>query len=476
MTDRTWIDRLISLANVAPSDEMGDRLTDLVRDTVAVAAGARRRRTGAAGLDRVAIGPLPAGAAHVWGGGETTAPMQAAFLNGTSAEALDYQEVLIDGRNNGHAAVVIVPALLALAQDRGVAGPRLSGSLNVAFTANLMLMRALGRGHRAGAIGFRTTALGAPIAAALAGAHLIGLDPDRIAHATAIAACSLPAGLLAAMSPLNGSYSSDKDTAVGLSAQYAVQSVLLAEAGATGPTTPLTGHRGWLASFGFGTAEPEVLDLPPPVDAAAAYALKRYPANFGCQAAIRAALTVREHVAPGDIANVRIRVKTSSAQSLATKSIVNHLAARFSLAYSVASALVRGRCVLADFEQPALGNAAVLDLIDRCTIHGDAALEAIHHERGVFPGQVTVRHVDGSEFTAGFEGPWDGADESERSAGLAEKMHDLLGECADQVTRDLGRIGTTEGFGALTSALEALSHRSAVVGTQPICKHGEPTR
>lgn len=463
MSDQAWINRLLDEAGALLDDDDAGLVIDLVIDTVAVAAGARQRRVGAAGLDAAAISPLPNGIAHVWAGAGGTTPMQAAFLNGTAAEALDYQEVMIDGRNNGHAAVVIVPALIALAQDRGIAGPRLVQALNIAFVANLVLLRALGRGHRAGTVGFRTTSLGAPIAAALGGGYLLGLRRDQTAQAVAIAASALPAGLLAAMSPLNGSYSDDKDVAIGLGAQHAVQSILLAEAGATGPASPITGHRGWLASYGFDTARPEILAETLPERAVRSYAIKRYPANFGCQAVIRAALALRDQAAIDDIDDVRIRVKTSSAQSLSTKKIVNHLAARFSLAYAVASALARGHCVLDDFEPPALSDPVVLKLIDRCTIEGDAKLEAIHQDRGVFPGHVSIRRTDGSEIEAGFEGPWDGVSEAERSAGLAAKLHDLLGNEEMTIAAELRRIGEAEGLQSLNAALNRLSTGGAVV-------------
>ena len=463
MTDRAWVDRLLDHAASPIDDDDTRRVIDLVIDTVAVAAGARQRHVGAAGLDASAMNPLPNGPAHVWGGAGATTPMQAAFLNGTAAEALDFQEVMIAGRTNGHAAVVIVPALIALAQDRGIAGPRLVQAFNIAFVANLMLLRALGRGHRAGAVGFRTTSLGAPIAAALGGGHLVGLSRDQTAHAVAIAASALPAGLLAAMSPLNGSYSDDKDVAIGLGAQHAVQSVLLAEANATGPASPITGHRGWLASYGFDTAQPDVLAQTLPEHAVRAYAIKRYPANFGCQAVIRAALALRGQTTIDEIDAVHIRVKTSSAQSLSTKNIVNHLAARFSLAYAVASALARGRCVLDDFEPPALNDPTVLKLIDRCTIEGDAALEAIHQDRGIFPGHVSIRRTDGAELQAGHEGPWDGVGDAERSAGLAAKLHDLLGNKGTTIAAELQRIGEVEGLQALNAALNRLSTGGAVV-------------
>ncbi|MDP0995074.1 MmgE/PrpD family protein, partial [Klebsiella pneumoniae] len=101
---------------------------------------------------------------------------RAALLNGTAAEALDFQEVLINPRNNGHAAVVIIPAILALAEHHGVVGERLLRALWIAFAANISLAEALGRGHRSAQAGFRTTSLIAPVAAALGCSAL--LDDD----------------------------------------------------------------------------------------------------------------------------------------------------------------------------------------------------------------------------------------------------------------------------------------------------------
>jgi 2-methylcitrate dehydratase PrpD len=411
--DRQWVAGHLALLQAPLRDEVREVLGVLVADTVAIAGHARRERVGGTRIDRVLAGARADGCT-VWGADYRAAPADAAFLNGCAAEALDFQEVLINPRNNGHAAVVIVPALLALAEQRGVPGERLVRALWVAFAANIRLAEALGRGHRAGQAGFRTTSVVAPIAAALGAAALVGDAVDLALDSVAICAGSLSAGLLSSLSPQVGSYSQDKDFAVGFAARHAVQALLLAEAGGGGPGQPLSGEHGWLASFGFGTEQPQRLLGDPAAADLGSYAIKPYPACFGCQSAIRAALMLAERIPPARIDKVRIEVNQGSASSLSTRTIGNSLAARFSLPYAVSSALVRGRSGLADFEAAALDDPAVHALMRRVELSASPELTARQQATGGFPAVVTLFH-DGHEVSVqACDGPQDGLDAAGR--------------------------------------------------------------
>ena len=400
---------------------VSDHLALIAADTIAIAFGARANGVGATQVDR----PEPfAGSVSVWGG-EPAPALDAAFFNGTAAEALDFQEVLIEGRNNGHAAVVVVPALLALAEARTAPGERLCRALWIAMAANVILARTLGRGHRAGEVGFRTTSLTAPIAAALGAGFLLSDDPAVAANAAAIAAASLPAGLLAAMSPAAGDFSVDKDLSVGFSARHALHCAILAEAGATGPSNALIGPRSWLASYGFGTADADALASDPLGVDILAYALKFFPANFGCQCAIRLAIEVGRKLDPERVKRVEVRVKTSSAASLSTRDLTTHVAARFSLPYAVASAFLRRRSILADFEGDGFADAAVLAFMDRVSIEADDALETRHRSEGIFPAQMSVTMDDGSVESAALDRPQQGLERAEIGALFAQKVKSL---------------------------------------------------
>lgn len=429
-----FVDWCAILHATSPSAQATSRVLALIADTYAIARYARAGGIGATAIDGASAGAGRSGAGPVpvWGGGSGSAA-DAAFLNGCAAEALDFQEVLIDGRNNGHAAVVIVPALLALAAENNVQPGDVLAGLRTAFIANIALARALGRGHRRGTVGFRTTSLVAPIAAALGGAFMVGASAQRAGHAVALAATMLPAGLLAAMAPQSSDFTPDKDLAVGLSARHAVECVMLALAGTTGPADALAGPRGWLASFGFDDARPDVLAEAIDEDLLDRYAFKLYPANFGCQCAIRLALdaVARKDLAP--IATADVRVKTSSAQSLSSRTLSSHVGARFSLPYAVASAIVRGRSVLADFEGDALRAGNVLAFMDRIRLMGDDALEERHLAEGIFPASLKVIRTDGTMTEAGIDTPQDGMSEDQFRTAFLAKIASLCpaGEAAD---------------------------------------------
>lgn len=412
------------------------QLMRLVADTIAIATYARRQKTGACASDDFAA-PVH-GPAEIWGTERRTDPSTAAFLNGSAAEALDFQEVFIDGRNNGHAAVVIVPALVALDSLRqGADDDRLLRALRIAFTANAFLARALGRGHRDGQPGFRTTSLTAPIAAALAGGALLSDDPEIASHAAAICACSLPAGLLAAMAPDTGSFSVDKDLSVGFSARHALDCARLAANGATGPKSALSGPRSWLSSYGYGTGDESLLLGDPASVDLDRYALKLFPANYGCQCAIRNALELARDLSPEEVERMEVRVKSSSASSLSASTINTHVSARFSLKYAVASAFVRRRSVLADFEAEALSDRRVLDFMHRIDVQGDEGFQRQHVTEGVFPCSMALTTTDGRRLELSRVTPYDGQSPSERDAELADKIDQL---CDTRTSARLSRL------------------------------------
>lgn len=425
ISDRDWVRAHVEASKAPVSAADAHTIGRLVADTIAIASYARAHRVGGAAHDEAGL-LLGSEGCAVWGSQNKASPLDAAFLNGSAAEALDFQEVLLNGRNNGHAAVVIVPAVLALAQHRNATPNQVLRALRAGFAANIGLGEALGRAHRTEGRGFRTTSLTAAPAAALAAALLVSDDVETVLAATGIAACTLPAGLLTAMSPAEGSYSVDKDLSVGFSARHALHAALLAEGGARGPASPITGDKGWLASFASGSADRSYLETPPQDRDLSAYSVKLFPANFGCQAAIRSAMELGREFGSTAIERLEVKVKSSSAQSLSTRAIGNHLAARFSLPFAAASACVRERSILADFEGEAVSDPAVLTFMDRVTVEGDDALEARHLQLGIFPAHVLAWGADGLLGERAYDGPFDGMSDAESNAVFAAKVEALV--------------------------------------------------
>ena len=102
-------------------------------------------------------------------------------------------------------------------------------------------------------------------------------------------------------------------------------------------------------------------------------------------------LCTHNQFSPIDLEKVIVRVKADSAKTLATRNITNHMASRFSLPYAVASAIVRKEnSSMHDFEEPAIFDQDVLDLMNKIDIVADQELTNFHKQTGGFPAHVEM--------------------------------------------------------------------------------------
>jgi 2-methylcitrate dehydratase PrpD len=374
-------------------------VADLIFDTVGIAIGAFAggHESGIIPEDHVlaTVGNTGRGAT-LWSGRGTVPADQAALCNGTFAEVLDYQDTVVDPRNNGHAGVTIVPAAFAVAEREGRSGAELIAAVTAGLEVTIAVVRAVGRRHRSEGRGFRTTSIGAPLGAAVACGKLVRLGRDGLLNAMGLAGACAPNGLMPSLSPSNGSFGMDKDWVNGLAAQLGVNSADLAKRGMTASDRVVTGDRGIAASHAHGDAAALVAPKRGAPDIANV-ALKKYAACYGVHTAMEAAsgLAAENGLSPGDIDEVVVRIKADSAVTLGGRTIANHMAARFSLPYAVASAVCRGSgASMHDFDEPAIHDAAVLAYMDRVRVVADPELTRFHDETGGFPAHVEL-HAGG---------------------------------------------------------------------------------
>lgn len=112
------------------------------------------------------------------------APTQAAFVNGTASHALDYDDV--NYAMSGHPSVPLFPALFALAEAMDAGGDAVLGAFIAGYEFECRVGASLAPSHYAR--GFHATATIGALGAAVACAHLRGLNADQTAHAVGIAA------------------------------------------------------------------------------------------------------------------------------------------------------------------------------------------------------------------------------------------------------------------------------------------------
>jgi len=181
-----------------------------------------------------------AGRATAIGHAGSFGPYDAALINGTAAHGEDYDDTFEGGPV--HAGAVIVPAVLACAEARGVAGDRVLAG--VAAGAEIMCRMSLVAPQATHKACFHPTAVfGAP-AAAVAASVTLGLPAMQIAQAIGIAG-SLASGIIEYLA--DGSWT--KRLHAGEAAQSGIRAALLAEAGFTGPATVLEGQHGFYRAF-----------------------------------------------------------------------------------------------------------------------------------------------------------------------------------------------------------------------------------
>ncbi len=267
----------------------------------------------------------------------------AAFVNGVSGHALDYDDV--NRSAIGHPSVVILPAALAAAQGVGASGRALLEAYVLGVEVMTKLGRAMGTAHyRAG---WHATSTLGTLGAAMAAGKAFRLEPEALEHALAVA-----------VSEASGSRQNfgtmTKPFHPGHAARCGVLAARLARKGMTGDTEILEAPLGYFALFSYGEARVDgVRDaLGNPYDVLSpGMNVKRYPCCYATHRAADAILDlVREHeLRAGDVETAEVVVPPGGLEAVTRDRPRTGLEGKFSLPYVVAAAILDGRVTLDTF-------------------------------------------------------------------------------------------------------------------------------
>ena len=320
--------------------------------------------------------------------GQTAGAPDAAWINGVAAHALDYDDVAL----RGHPSTVLVPAILAEAEALDATGR----DMVVAFIAGYETWAELGRresGYHHGK-GWHPTGIFGAIAAAAACAYLRRLNPSQTAQAMALGA-SQSAGLMANFGTMT------KPFHAGRSAHAGVMAARLAEAGFTASLDALEHPQGFLAAV---SPEGQV-DRDGKAEGlgetwrimTTGLAVKKYPACYCTHRAIDGMLDlVREgDVKPGDVAGVTVTLSENFATILRNHLPQTGLAAKFSIEFAMACALIARRVGLAELTDGFVQQADVQALMPLVSVQLDPAPDP-GYPGAAFADQVTVRLKSGA--------------------------------------------------------------------------------
>ncbi|MFL6693444.1 MAG: MmgE/PrpD family protein [Ramlibacter sp.] len=256
--------------------------------------------------------------------------LQAALVNGTASHALDYDDVNL--AVPGHMSVAIIPALLALAEERGSTGAQFIGAFVAGYETACRIGKLVEPAHYAN--GFHATATIGSIGAAVACSHLLQLSSVQACHAVGIAATQA-AGLKSMFGTMT------KPLHAGLAAQAGARAALLARKGFTSRTDALECSQGFAAVHGTDFHIADALAEPKGGYHLLANLFKFHAACYSTHSTIDALKSLRqEHsLQPGAVASVRV-VAGEGCVICNVQAPSTALEAKFSLRVAAAFALL----------------------------------------------------------------------------------------------------------------------------------------
>jgi 2-methylcitrate dehydratase PrpD len=305
------------------------------------------------------LAPADGPATLHFGPRKATAP-EAAWINGTAAHALDYDDVSL----RGHPSTVLVPAILAEAETLNSSG----SDMITAYVAGYevwaeLALRETGLLHEKG---WHPTGLyGAPAAAA-ACAKLRKLDAEKSAIAIALGA-SQSSGLMSNFGTMT------KPFHAGKAAHAGIMAARLAEAGFTANTDALEHPRGFLHAISpLGnedrTSEPNAGKE----FAILTYGLgiKKYPMCYATHRAIDCVLDLI-HDSPiqaGDVKKISVSISDNASKVLRNKQPGTGLAAKFSIQFAMASGIIAKRVGLRELTDDFVQRPDVQDMMRKVEV------------------------------------------------------------------------------------------------------------
>ncbi len=423
------------------------RVRAVVADVFATMVAAASRPELAALRSALARGTGPA---SVIGRSAGTDATTAALLNGTLVAAQQLQEGHRLAR--GHPASHVVPAVVAVGEAQQASGRAVLSAILAGYEVGVRIGVAMGGTPP----GVHDIATWGSVGAAAGVAHLVGgAEPEPIAHAIDLAAS-------APMLP-------DARTVVAGATGQHVFLGLGAHAGAVWGVAAGTGLRGVPGTFErhFGRFVAPQLDCAALADPAAAVEpavlggyLKRHPTCahlHGVNDALERLLAHRA-LRPEDVERIEVRTYAAAA-TYAEPHPANELAARFSIPFTVAVAIVTGGLGDEAFEPTALADPRVRALADRVRVRHDPALDAGHP--GGRPSFVAVHLRNGDRLEESVQRPRGDGPDALHDPDVRAKPRRLLAARIGTARTDalLDAIEQLAGTGLppLTAALRALA-------------------
>lgn len=361
----------------------------------------------------------PSGPASLYFSGEGAPAPEAAWINGTAGHALDYDDVGC----RGHLSTVLVPAILAEAETLGLGGREMVAAYAAGYETWAELARRDPGHHHVK--GWHPTGIFGTIGAAAACAALRRLTPEQATMALALSA-SQAGGIMANFGTMT------KPFHAGRAAHAGLVSARFAELGFTAAADALEHPQGFLSAVSPEGRAERGGEAPLGKEwqiVRQGLSIKKYPACYCTHRALDAMLDLlaTRPLKPAEIARITVEISKTHAVILRNHLPQTGLAAKFSMEFAMAAAVVSRRASLAEYTDGFVRRPEVQELMRRVAIVTNENYDPEVSGASLWD-QVTVELANGERVAS--EKVHRARGHAERPLGEAE-LFDKLRICLD---------------------------------------------
>lgn len=434
-------ERILSFFDTRMDPQAVERATVAITDTVGVTlAGMAHEALGM--VKAVTMPSAAAGKATLFGSRDGINALDAAFINGTAAHMLDYDDS--NSQLHGHPSVAVLPALIAAVQERGgVDGETFVRAYITGFETAARLGTGIGRFQYTN--GWHPTTTIGIFGAVGAVSSVLELDRHQTSMALGIAA-HMASGVKSNFGSMT------KPLGVGHAARNALMAVKLAQQGFTSGATAFEQHHGYLNAFNRGPGNFDfdrvlsnwgtpycILDW--------GIKQKRFPCCYACLSPIDGILALREEngLRPDDVKAINVAVHAIRFPHINVPDPKTALAGKFSVHYCVAKALANGLLTIEDFEDGGLEQPGIRALMERVSF-------APYSHDNIAGAEISVETVDGRTLSVSIDAAWGATPQNPLSAEL---IRDKFMDCATRVLPAVAAETLFKALGSIATAKDA---------------------
>jgi 2-methylcitrate dehydratase PrpD len=366
----------------------------------------------------------------------------AAIVNGAASHALDFDDVNL--AMPGHPSVAILPALLALAEERGSSGADVLTAFVAGYELQCRIGRTIAPGHY-DVLGFHATATVGSFGSAAACAHLLRLDAEKFAMALGIAGTQA-AGLKSMFGTMC------KPLHAGKAAYHGLMAAKLAARGFNSRTDIIECGQGFAATHSPDFKPDRAFDTPPGGWWIGNNLFKYHASCYMTHAAIESARKLREQhgFAPDQVERIDVRLEESCDRICNIPAPRTGLEAKFSLRLTTAMGLAGvDTSRLSTYSEEVAADPVLIGLRDKVSLDFRTGIPNTFSE-------IELSLRDGSKFTARHDAGIPAADVAHQGKRLEAKFAALVDPVlgthnAAHLIADIGRLDTLENIRGLMS-------------------------